>query len=69
MDAEFSIYKSNILIAGSNQITTTRQDTEGGNIPLLFLTNLVSGDTIEIRAELLGGNSWDLTSYHLAIKE
>ena len=69
MDAEFSIYKSNILIAGSNQITTTRQDTEGGNIPLLFLTNLVSGDTIEVRAELLNGNSWDLTSYHLAIKE
>ena len=69
MDAEFSIYKSNILIAGSNQITTTRQDNEGGNIPLLFLTNLVSGDTIEVRAELLGGTSWDLTSYHLAIKE
>ena len=69
MDAEFSIYKSNILIAGSNQITTTRQDTEGGNIPLLFLTNLVNGDTIEVRAELLNGTSWDLTSYHLAIKE
>ena len=69
VEAEFSIYKSGALITGSNQISTFRQDREGGNIPLVFLTSLINGDTIEVRAELLGGTSWDLTSYHLSIKE
>ncbi len=69
VDAEFGIYKAGTLITGSEQISTFRQDKEGANIPLAFFTNLVNGDTIEVRAELLNGTSWDLTSYHLLIKE
>ena len=69
LDTEFSIWKQTGLITGATQISKFRQDAEGANIPLVFLTSLVNGDTIEIRGEVTGGTSWDLTNYHLSIKE
>lgn len=68
-DLDLAFFKNGVLLAGSEQRYTPKQNGDSTVVPLVFATDLAQNDVIAVYGQINGGGNWDLTRMQISLRE